>query len=426
MLLVKVAAEMDVLALAERVEEEERQVEEKRREAEERHNIEKEAHTLVVEEEVNYPLVPFPLVVHSCNFCSKVFPTKNKLKKHDMEMHKDPMSCTICFKTFSSKKIFLRHSLVHLPPTFTCESCGKGFRRADNLKRHQVVSHAAAPAALPCSSAQCDQCGKKFTRRSSLVKHVSVVHRANRSSNSLRDKYLSRMKVRSRRISCATCNITFKNRSNFKDHMKKQHSGVQLLVPGPAGAEGGFGGEFMMAMDGSAVCDDDTLPCKFCNFNFESRKDLVEHKIKMHQGKKIHPCSTCDMAFKSLPALYKHKSRQHSGKSFICEGCGKTFKTGDSLNRHRKSVCGKPRHRKNFAELSRWGKGHRVKTTAEEMIVKLDGMGEEERRRTVLAIAKKRPDLLDHLTKNPFTMADICQVKLTLLFWIILIVIICV
>ena len=107
--------------------------------------------------------------------------------------------------------------------------------------------------------------------------------------------------------------------------------------------------------------------------------ELVKHKIEKHKDERIHPCSTCDMAFKSLPALCKHKSQHHSGKVFICEGCGKTFKTGDSLNKHRKFVCGKPRHRKNFAELSKWGKGHRVKTTAEDMILRLDGMEEEER-----------------------------------------------
>ena len=424
MLLVQVAAELDLLALAERVEEEERQVEEKRREEEERHNIapvmEMEA---IVEEEVNYPLVPFPLGTscNSCNSCSKAFPSKNKLNKHIVEMHKDPMSCTTCLKTFSSQKLFLRHSWVHLPPTFTCETCGKGFRRADSLKRHQAIRHAATS---PCSQAQCDQCGKKFLRRSSLVKHIMVVHSANRPSNTLRDKYLARVKVRSKRVTCATCSITFKNRSYFKDHMKKKHGAIQLLAPGPAGAEGGIGGEFMVVMDGSAVGDKDSLPCKYCSFRFESRKDLIEHKTKMHKDERIHPCNTCEMAFKSLSALYKHKTRQHSGKSFVCEGCGKTFKTGDTLNRHKKTVCGKPRHRKNFAQLSRWGKGHRVKTTAEEMISRLDGMGEEERSRTVLAIAKKRPDLLDHLTKNPFTMADICQVKFILLFWIILLVII--
>ena len=51
------------------------------------------------------------------------------------------------------------------------------------------------------------------------------------------------------------------------------------------------------------------------------------------------------------------------------------------------------------------------------------GMGEKERRRKVLAIAKKRPEILDHMTKCPFTIRDICQVKPILGFWFMLFVI---
>ena len=66
------------------------------------------------------------------------------------------------------------------------------------------------------------------------------------------------------------------------------------------------------------------------------------------------------------------------------------------------------------------GKGHRVKPTTEEMIRRLDGMGEEERRSTVLAIVKKRPGILDRMTMYPFTITEICQVKLLLVFWVML------
>ena len=238
----------------------------------------------------------------------------------------------------------------------------------------------------------------------------------------LQDRYSARVRAR-RKISCATCYITFGTNYSFKNHMKKKHGGSQLLAPGPAGAEGGFAGEFMMVLDGRAMGDEDALPCKFCDMMFDSRKELVKHKIEKHKGERVHPCSACDKCFKSLPTLNQHKSRNHGGHVYVCEGCGKRFKTNDSLKRHRMLTCGKPRHRKDFNNLSKWGKGHRVKTTAEEMISKLDGMGEEERRRTVLAIAKKRPGILDHMTKSPFTITDICQVKLILVLWVILYVI---
>ena len=417
MLHVQVVAdfELDVLALAERAEEEEKQVEEERRE-------EEFQDVLVAEEDVktNYALVPYHLVNFPCNSCAKTFSSKNQLKHHHVEMHKDPMSCTTCYMTFSSKKMFLRHSSVHLPSTFTCETCGKAFTRGDSLRRHQVARHTAT---LPCSPAQCLDCGKKFSRKSSLGKHMVVVHGAGRPSQLLQDRYSARVRAR-RKITCATCYITFGTKYSFKDHMKKKHGGSQLLAPGPAGAEGGFAGEFMVVLDGRAMGDEDALPCKFCDMMFDSRKELMKHKTEKHRGERVHPCSICEKCFKSLPMLNQHKSRHHGGHVSVCEGCGKRFKTNDSLKRHKMLVCGKPRHRKNFNELSKWGKGHRVKTTAVEMITRLDGMEEEERRRTVLAIAKKRPEILNHMTKCPFTITDICQVKSVLVFWFMLYVII--
>ena len=319
MLRVQVAADfdLDLLALAERAEEEEKQVEQKRREEE----VEEEFQDVLVAEEdvtANYPLVPYPLINFPCGSCAKTCSAKNQLNHHHMEMHKDPMSCTTCYKTFSSKKIFLRHRSVHLPPTFTCEMCGKAFTRGDSLRRHQVARHTAA---LPCSPAQCLDCGKKFLRKSSLAKHMLVIHGAGRPSRMLQDRYSARVSAR-RKITCATCYITFDTNYSFKEHMKKKHGGSQLLAPGPAGADGGFGGEFMLVLDGRAMGDGEALPCKFCNMVFDSRKDLVKHKIEKHKGERVHPCSACDKCFKSPQMLNQHKSRHHSDHVSVCEGCG--------------------------------------------------------------------------------------------------------
>jgi uncharacterized C2H2 Zn-finger protein len=138
-----------------------------------------------------------------------------------------------------------------------------------------------------------------------------------------------------------------------------------------------------MVLDGRAMGDEDALPCKFCDMVFDSRKELVKHKIEKHMGERVHPCKACDKCFKSVPMLNQHRSRQHGGHVSVCEGCGKRFKTNDGEEEEE----------------------------------------EEERRRTVLAIAKKRPGILDHMTKSPFTITDICQVKLILVFWVMLYVI---
>ena len=47
--------------------------------------------------------------------------------------------------------------------------------------------------------------------------------------------------------------------------------------------------------------------------------------------------------------------------------------------------------------FSKSGKCHRVKITVNKIILKLDVMGEEERKRKFLAISRKRVNILDHL-----------------------------
>ena len=53
---------------------------------------------LVVEEVmmVNFSLVPFLLVSFPCSSCCKIFPAKNKLSNHIVDMPNDLTSCIIC------------------------------------------------------------------------------------------------------------------------------------------------------------------------------------------------------------------------------------------------------------------------------------------------------------------------------------------
>ena len=59
-----------------------------------------------------------------------------------------------------------------------------------------------------------------------------------------------------RRISFAICYITFKMRISLKEHMKR---GAHRLAPVPVGAEGRFGGDFMVVLDRSGVGNYDTF-----------------------------------------------------------------------------------------------------------------------------------------------------------------------
>ena len=110
---------------------------------------------------------------------------------------------------------------------------------------------------------------------------------------------------------------------------------------------------------------------------------------KAQERERVHPCNVCDKAFKSLQMLSQHKIWQHSGNVFVCKGCGKNFNSNNSIKRHNKLVGGKPHQRKSFATSLRG-----ARTTIEEIILNLNMRGEEEKKRTVLPISRKRADIL--------------------------------
>ena len=56
-----------------------------------------------------------------------------------------------------------------------------------------------------------------------------------------------------------------------------------------------------------------------------------------HTGVRPHPCSQCKLTFKTSNSLKKHKLSVHSDiKHFACQFCGSRFSTSSGVLRHQK------------------------------------------------------------------------------------------
>ena len=56
-----------------------------------------------------------------------------------------------------------------------------------------------------------------------------------------------------------------------------------------------------------------------------------------HTGVRPHPCSQCNLTFKTSNSLKKHKLSVHSDiKHFACQFCGSRFSTSSGVLRHQK------------------------------------------------------------------------------------------
>ena len=76
--------------------------------------------------------------------------------------------------------------------------------------------------------------------------------------------------------------------------------------------------------------------CNKCGQQFKWKQSLERHLMD-HTGIRPHPCEQCKLTFKTSNSLKKHKLSVHSDiKHFVCQHCGSRFSTSSGVLRHQK------------------------------------------------------------------------------------------
>jgi predicted RNA-binding Zn-ribbon protein involved in translation (DUF1610 family) len=196
-------------------------------------------------------------IQHTCDTCTKAFPSKSKLMNH-VRVHTGdkPYTCGTCRKSFADKSNLMKHMKFHADDKpFLCDTCGKSFIQKSDLTKHVRVHTGDTP--FPC-----DTCGKTFSQRGSLVRHMKV-HTDDKP------------------FSCDTCGKTFIQKSHLIYHVRV-HTGAK------------------------------PFPCDTCGKTFSQRGSLVRH-MKIHTDDKPFSCDTCGKTFIQKSDLIKH-GIMHTGE----------------------------------------------------------------------------------------------------------------
>ena len=175
-------------------------------------------------------------------------------------------------------------------------------------------------------------------------------------------------------LRCDICNYTTKYKSNFKRHLKRHSTCVQLnTVTSPRHVcewcglyfktkygmklhvlsihqkkfrftcnfcDKGYNG--LWSFRGHLSTHTKILKeiCDICGSKFQYRKSLLNHKRRSHGDDSMRlQCKKCEMSFACMDSLTQHVKGVHEGQEFKCNLCGKVYRWRSSLSYHKKKFC---------------------------------------------------------------------------------------
>ncbi|CAH2305223.1 zinc finger 142 [Pelobates cultripes] len=309
---------------------------------------------------------------HFCNLCDYSGYSQNDIARHMGSCHSGELAfpCSVCQASFSSEAALKQHSLrkhqekdIHECPqcSFTCHSistlrchlqkhhlqlecsiCKQSFSRRLDLEEHRK-SHFAH---------HCQQCKYAAKDSKQLVHHYSMEHENVTNpgcegeesflhcpfcSFSCRHQLVYDHHVKghggTRLYKCTECDYTTRNKQKITWH-SRIHTGEKPykchLCTYACADPSRLKYHMRIHMDEKKyLCPECGYKCKWVN--------QLKYHMSKHTGLKPYQCEECDYCTNRADALRVHRETRHQDiRSFICEQCGKAFKTRFLLKTHMK------------------------------------------------------------------------------------------
>ncbi|XP_058058770.1 zinc finger protein 436-like [Anopheles bellator] len=358
-----------------------------------------------------------------CFICNSAFDSKDDLKSHLNEMHKDmlPYKCDKCPSTQTKSGLAMnRHFAQHLKKReFDCTYCLVRFETESHQKEHERQIHGESSGndkTLHIKKARyvCRHCGKRLATMCSLEQHerkhmVAEIQKPQHNCYVCREHYSSlealnqhlnihadklpyrchicrpsekgltsvrrmnkHMAIHQKNImmGCVYCEERFFTLKECQKHEQLVHGTTkeQLEATAELMPKRSKKGRkpFVSENSSKTIIVDGTkrYACAYCENSYSLLSTLRRHE-NTHTGAKQYTCKTCDKTFHKSSCLLYHQLTHTGINPYKCSQCGKGFKESIRLIEHRRCHTGeKPFQCKNC--LSRF----RIKAMLKEHLSK--------------------------------------------------------
>nr|CAH7724011.1 unnamed protein product [Callosobruchus chinensis] len=317
---------------------------------------------------------------HRCQFCMKVFESKEMLKTHISGSHSSGIVCYKCGKKFSSFVALTTHLNTHKEvedacdsdkhftvheesdideTTHRCQFCMKVLESKEMLKTHISRSHS--------SGIVCYKCGKELSSLVALTKHLNTHKEVEDVCDS--DKHFTvheESDIDETTHRCQFCMKVFESKEMLKTHISRSHSsGIVCYICGKVlsslvaltkhldihkEVEDAYDSVDRLAVQKGSDKDEKThisrshssrLVCEKCGMVLSSLVAVEKHsnlhkELENKRKNEQYNCPLCTKIFKSERALFAHYERNHD--ACVCDVCGKLYSSAQSLKNHQSTV----------------------------------------------------------------------------------------